>query len=85
MAMESLNPVIHGSPQAAKAMSEDAEFELESSGTEGGAGSDVGAETDNRQPSNVDCETPSRGHSSQSVRSNYGRERREPNRYGVWV
>ena len=48
MAMESLSPVIHGSPQVVKAMSEDAEFDLESSETEGGTESDVDAEKDNQ-------------------------------------
>jgi len=76
-AMESLDPVICSSPQEAGAMSDDAKSDAGSSETEG------------VEASGADPEIPprARGHSSQNVtlQSRYGRERRQPNRYGDWV
>ncbi|KAL9964889.1 hypothetical protein ACROYT_G028596 [Oculina patagonica] len=94
-AMECLDPVISSSPQEAEAIPDDAESDVGSSETEEVAETDADAEIPphampamlaSRQPSEKeDCETLLGGHSSQNLRSRYGRERRQPNRYGDWV
>lgn len=96
IAVESQNSV-HGSIQPdSKTMSEKPESDAENSDDEADTGRDTDAEipadalpvvpvVDQQGVLEKDSGTPSRGSLPHNVRTRYGRERREPNRYGDWV
>lgn len=96
IAVESQNSV-HGSIQPdSTTMSEKPESDAENSDDEADTGRDTDAEipadalpvvpvVDQQGVLEKDSGTPSRGSLPHNVRTRYGRERREPNRYGDWV